>query len=338
MTAASTTDERATEANNPSGAAVGPRKSRPATDLLFRLRPRPSTIIMSLLALRVARHARSTGPVRRLLQSLALALAVLNWRILPFYWHAMTLVFPILKAKLLRWKLGSSTAAFVSHLGVLGRSPFEARIVSKHCATWNSCDFMLHMSNSAYAIALDEARAMWQIQMIGAAMRADHERVRPMIASTHFTYFAEIPILADFEVEFRPVAWDQKWLYLLATFTTDPPKGSQTRTLNCLSITRMVNKVGRRTVRPERLMGLSGLGLEASQWVTLARLRLRDDGTHHPTSSNSYNLNPAQEWLVSPEPFEPFQKYESLRLKNLEIIRTGLDGDLKTGAERLKEL
>ena len=53
---------------------------------------------------------------------------------------------------------------------------------------------MLHMSNSAYATALDEARAIWQIQMVGTTMRADHEQVRPMIASTHYTFFAEIPV------------------------------------------------------------------------------------------------------------------------------------------------
>jgi hypothetical protein len=104
----------------------------------------------------------------------------------------------------------------------------------------------------------------------------------------------------------------------------------------CLSITRMVNKIGRRTVRPEKLMGLSGLGMEPSEWESLSRLRTP---SHHPApSSNTSHLNPAQEWLVSSDPFEPFQKYESLRIKNLEIIRAGLDGDLKGGAERLKEL
>ncbi|KAA1106176.1 hypothetical protein PGT21_030287 [Puccinia graminis f. sp. tritici] len=330
-----------TSDGSPSAGRRERKRGTKMSEELARFRPRPSTILVSLLALRYGRPGPSRGAPRRLLHWLALWLAVVNWRILPFYWHAMTLLFPILKAKLRRWKLGSSTPAFVANLHVLGKSPFQARIVSKHCATWNTCDFMFHMSNSAYAIALDEARAIWQIQMIGAAMRADHERVRPMIASTHFTYFAEIPILADFEVEFRPVAWDHKWLYLLATFTTDPPKGSQTRPLNCLSITRMVNKIGRRTVRPEKLMALSGLGMDPSEWETLSRLRIRtpDPATHHPAPpSNTSHLNPAQEWLVSSDPFEPFQKYEALRTRNLEIIRAGLDGDLKIGAERLKEL
>ncbi|KNE91033.1 hypothetical protein PSTG_15541 [Puccinia striiformis f. sp. tritici PST-78] len=317
---------------------TGPARRRPVTEQLVRLRPRPSTILLSLWALRYARPTRSTGVLRRLIHWLTVYLAILNWRIVPFYWHAMTLAFPILKAKLLRWKLGSSTKAFIHHLGVIGKTPFEAKIISKHYATWNTCDFMLHMSNSAYAIALDEARAIWQIQMIGAAMRADHEKVRPMIASTHFTYFSEIPILADFQVEFRPVSWDHKWLYLLATFTTDPPKGSQTRTLNCLSITRMVNKIGRRTVRPEKLMALSGLGQEPKEWEQISQLRQVQVDKSSSTTQSSSKLDPAQQWLVSPEPLDSFLKFEDRRVHNLEIIRAALDGDLKIGAERLKDL
>jgi len=303
-----------------------------------RVCPRPSTMLVSLLALRYGRPGGTSGGVRRLLHWLALLLAVLNWRIVPFYWHTMTLVWPILKAKLIRWKLGASTKACVHNLGVLGKSPFEARIVSKHCATWNTCDFMLHMSNSAYATALDEARAIWQIQMVGTTMRADHEQVRPMIASTHYTFFAEIPMLADFLVEFRPVAWDHKWFYLLATFTTAPRKGSQTRTLNCLSITRMVNKIGRRTVRPERLMALSGLGQEAREWEALSEQLRKLPQAEHKRPQHSHQLTPAQEWLLADEPFLPFQKYEPLRSKNLHIIRAALDGDRASGAERLKEL
>lgn len=301
-----------------------------------RLTPRLSTLLVSWLALRYGRPSSSRHPILRLIHWLSLWLAILNWRIVPFYWHIMTLYFPIFDAKFKRWRLGSTTDRFVKALGVIGRSPFEARIVSKHCATWNTCDFMFHMSNSAYAVALDEARAIWQIRVIGAAMRADHERVRPMIASTHFTYFAEIPILADFEVEFRPVAWDHKWLYLLAVFTTEPTKGSKTRTLNCLSITRMVNKIGRRTVPPEKLMAISGLGQNEQQWQQICQLRRYN---HHGDQRKSKNsLNASQDWLLNGESMNLFQEYEPTRRRNLEIIRSALDGDPTTGAERLKEL
>lgn len=345
MSAVRTATEYRINGITPEGATTAPSKGRqPAAgqlvrqspaDQLARMRPRPSTILVSMLALKYARPGASATALRRLFHWIALSILVLNWRIVPFYWHVMTLFFPVIKSKFIRWKLGASTKSFVYNSGILGKSPFEARIISKHCATWNTCDFMLHMSNSAYAIALDEARAIWQTHVLGTSMRADHERTRPMIASTHFTYFAEIPILADFLVDIRPVAWDHKWLYLLATFTTEPCKGSQTRTLNCLSITRMVNKIGRRTVRPERLMALNGMGQEASEWDTLSRVRAQEDPKLHNKRSV---LSPAQEWLLSSEPFEPFLKYEPIRKKNLEIIRAALDGDLANGAERLKDL
>jgi hypothetical protein len=97
----------------------------------------------------------------------------------------------------------------------------------------------------------------------------------------------------------------------------------------------MVNKIGRRTVRPERLMALNGMGQEASEWDTLTRVRAQED----PKLYNKRSvLSPAQEWLLSSEPFEPFLKYEPIRKKNLEIIRAALDGDLANGAERLKDL
>ncbi|KAI9601008.1 hypothetical protein H4Q26_000805 [Puccinia striiformis f. sp. tritici PST-130] len=263
-----------------------------------------------IMALRYARPTRSTGVLRRLIHWLTVYLAILNWRILNYC----------------DGNSDSSTKLSYIISALLAKTPFEAKIISKHYATWNTCDFMLHMSNSAYAIALDEARAIWQIQMIGAAMRADHEKVRPMIASTHFTYFSEIPILADFQ------------LYLLARFTTDPPKGSQTRTLNCLSITRMVNKIGRRTVRPEKLMALSGLGQEPKEWEQISQLRQVQVDKSSSTTQSSSKLDPAQQWLVSPEPLDSFLKFEDRRVHNLEIIRAALDGDLKIGAERLKDL
>lgn len=154
----------------------------------------------------------------------------------PLYWHVMTL-FPIAKVRFRRWRLGSNYELFVKRQGVIGQSPFQARTISKHCATWNSCewitshffnldgsgshcfdfslwslkpligDFMLHLSNSAYAIALDEARCEWHVKMLALTMRNDMEQVRPLIASTHFAYFIEIPVRFLFFFFVTSIVW-----------------------------------------------------------------------------------------------------------------------------------
>ncbi|MBW0535898.1 hypothetical protein O181_075613 [Austropuccinia psidii MF-1] len=309
------------------GKGSGPKSWQ---SLAARLRPRISTLLISFLAYRFAKPRPSNGLLKRISKWLALWFAVLNWRAVPMYWHIMTL-FPILAAKMKRWRLGLSLEGFVERSGIIGTSPFDARIISKHCATWNTCDFLLHMSNSAYAMALDEVRAIWHVKMISIAMRGDHEVVRPVVASTHFTYFSEIPMLADFQVEFRPVSWDNKWLYLLATFTTDPPKGSKTRTLNCLSITRTVNKIGRRTVCPSKLLAICGFGKDPSHWKHINYLR------RQPCNKKS-KLRPSQEWLLNGTTDNFLSEFEPIRKQNLEIIRCALDGDSINGAERLKEL
>ncbi|KAI8452792.1 hypothetical protein BY996DRAFT_6415173 [Phakopsora pachyrhizi] len=186
-----------------------------------RLKPRLSTLAIAAVTYRYLKAHQSSRMTTRLFQWIIVTLSVLNWRAVPFYWHVVTL-WPIVVVKIRRKLLGTNEK-FVKNLGLIGISPFEAGVVvSKHCATWNACDFMLHLSNSSYAIALDEARCKWHVNVIGVAMRADQECVRSYVASTHFTYFVEIPMLADYEVEVRPVAWDNKW---------------------CLSITRTVIKI-----------------------------------------------------------------------------------------------
>ncbi|CAH7674578.1 hypothetical protein PPACK8108_LOCUS9479 [Phakopsora pachyrhizi] len=298
-----------------------------------RLKPRLSTLAIAALTYRYLKAHQSSRMTTRLFQWIIVTLSVLNWRAVPFYWHVVTL-WPIVVVKIRRKLLGTNEK-FVKNLGLIGISPFEAGVVSKHCATWNACDFMLHLSNSSYAIALDEARCKWHVNVIGVAMRADQECVRSYVASTHFTYFVEIPMLADYEVEVRPVAWDNKWVYLLSVFTTAPAKGSKTRTLNCLSITRTVIKIGRRTVPPEKIFILCGFGKDETNWNFAVNLRKRP-------RDNKKRFNPSQEWLLNSASVEEndqsisLTEFESQRLRNLEIVRSGLDGGF--GAERLKEL
>lgn len=61
---------------------------------------------------------------------------------------------------------------------------------------------MLHLSNSSYAMALDEARCEWHVNKLAITMRNDMEYVRPLIASTHFAYFIEIPVSLEFSLKF----------------------------------------------------------------------------------------------------------------------------------------
>ncbi|KAH9824356.1 hypothetical protein DFH28DRAFT_945365 [Melampsora americana] len=307
------------------------RVPRPEISLKTRLRPRSSTIAIAVFAYWFNHRHNSLKNSRliiRLCRWIAILIAILNWRAVPFYWHVMTL-FPILKVKFRRWKLGSNNEEFVKSQGVIGVNPFEMKTITKHCATWNACDFMMHMSNSSYAVALDEARCEWHVNKIGVLMRNDMEFVKVIVASTHLAYLVEIPMLADYEVEVRPVSWDNKWVYLLAKFTTDPPKGSTIRTLNCVSITRTVNKIGRQTVPPAKLFAAGGFGPDDSNWQRICKLRKE----RKPMSKK---LSASQEWLLNGEPFDGMDKFEEQRQRNLDIIRKALDGN--SGVEALKDL
>lgn len=315
---------------SPSSSSPITRVPRPEISLKTRLRPRPSTVAIAVLTYWFNRRNKSlqTSKLVRLCKWIAIWIAILNWRAVPFYWHVMTL-FPVLKVKFRRWRLGSNNEALVKSQGVIGVNPFEVKTVTKHCATWNACDFMMHMSNSSYAVALDEARCEWHVNKFGILMRNDMEFVKVIVASTHLAYLIEIPMLADYEVEVRPVSWDNKWVYLLAKFTTAPPKGSNTRTLNCISITRTVNKIGRRTVPPARLFAAAGFGPDDSNWNHICNLR-------QERKPIGQKLSVSQEWLLNGEPFEGMNRFEEQRKKNLQIVRNALDGN--SGVEALKDL
>ncbi|EGG04375.1 uncharacterized protein MELLADRAFT_75197 [Melampsora larici-populina 98AG31] len=317
--------------DSPSSSSPITRVSRPEISLKTRLCPRPSTIAIAVLSYWFNQRNKSLQKsklVIRLCKWIAILIAILNWRAVPFYWHVATL-FPILKVKCRRWRLGSDNEAFVRSQGVIGMNPFEVRTVTKHCATWNACDFMMHMSNSSYAAALDEARCDWHVNKLGILMRNDMEYIKVIVASTHLAFLVEIPMLADYEVEVRPVSWDNKWVYLLSKFTTAPPKGSTTRTLNCISITRTVHKIGRRTVPPAKVYAAGGFGPDESNWHRICKLR-------QERKPMRQKLSASQEWLLNGEPFDGMDRFEEQRQRNLEIIRFALDGNL--GVEALKDL
>lgn len=91
----------------------------------------------------------------------------------------------------------------------IGRSPFRS-VTTRGKVTCDAADWNMHMSNSSYARALDKARFSWLLEVVGPAM--GQEKVWSPLASTSYTFFKEIPVLAQYEIDVHLVSYDHKWV------------------------------------------------------------------------------------------------------------------------------
>lgn len=106
------------------------------------------------------------------------------------------------------------------------------------------------------------------------------EKIWSPLAQTSFYFKEEIPVLAPYEIELHVVSWDDKWLYYVARFTTAPKRGSKERTLNCVALSRSCFKLrgSRLSIPPARVLSLSGVGPDRSNWERTLRLREKRQG------------------------------------------------------------
>lgn len=91
----------------------------------------------------------------------------------------------------------------------IGKSPFRS-VTIKGAATVDSIDWNCHLSNSSYPKALDKARFEWLLQVVGPAM--GQEGIWSPLGGTAFSFFKELPMLADYEIDVHVSSWDEKWV------------------------------------------------------------------------------------------------------------------------------
>lgn len=81
--------------------------------------------------------------------------------------------------------------------------------------------YLMHLSNSSYLSRLDEARSAL---LFPHFFRLYTDGARLHLGGSSLTHHKEIPIMARYEIRVQVAAWDEKWFYLVARFTspTDP--------------------------------------------------------------------------------------------------------------------
>lgn len=99
--------------------------------------------------------------------------------------------------------------------------------------------------------------------------------------------------------------------------------------LQCVGLSRIVYKLGRRTVRPARVFAIAGFGPDRSNFDRTVSLR-------SSVKNGGHKGVPGRKWLLADDDEDPLKVYEEQRKNNLEIVRRSIDGT--NGAEALKSL
>ncbi|KAI0028330.1 hypothetical protein K488DRAFT_58879 [Vararia minispora EC-137] len=165
------------------------------------------------------------------------AVLLLNIRSLPFAWH-VRVWWPVFVLQM-RWAVYRLSFLFkskeekrrarrgwVDSLSPVGWNPLLRDHRLKNWADLSDIDYNMHLSNSAYAKALDSARMYAALDFFPGFLIAGGWIA---LAATHFHFLREIPMLAPYETRMSLVAWDQKWVFLVARFVTHPKKGAKPR-------------------------------------------------------------------------------------------------------------
>ncbi|KDE08429.1 hypothetical protein MVLG_01464 [Microbotryum lychnidis-dioicae p1A1 Lamole] len=244
----------------------------PTLSTVSRFLPSWSTVVVGFI-LNYALKTSNTTVHAQWLRRAFFTLLWLNWRSLPFIWHID--LFGQIPFLHLRLRLYGIDKVFA-----IAKDPFDTKVITRGTATWDASDWNMHLSNSSYAKACDVARFKWLCDVVGPAF--GREDIWSPLAQTAFYFHREIPIFASYEIDVHVVAWDDKWLYYVCRFTT-PPKNKKTsseRTLNCVSLCRSCFKMrgSRLSIPPARVLSISGVGPDRSNWNRAMGLREKGKG------------------------------------------------------------
>lgn len=153
------------------------------------------------------------------------ALLLVNINSFPFFWHIRVfynavasreqarpsvhpLLFWIRSNKVITTSPGVSPRLRLDSIPI-GRDIFADKDISQCRAMPDDCDYNVHMSNSAYAKNLDYNRIGFLAKRF---MRAHFDGSHFALGGATYTYHAEVPMMAKYEIEMGIGAWDDKWL------------------------------------------------------------------------------------------------------------------------------
>ncbi|KAF9885097.1 hypothetical protein FE257_000737 [Aspergillus nanangensis] len=212
-------------------------------------------------------------------RSLAILLALINLKNLPFVWHLRLFHHFVWN---IRWKTNypyfPKGKAMVTHSGKPTHPVFVSYSVTSRTPITET-DYNLHKSNSTYFSDLDVARTalVTRIYSPGVGLiskeldaefietsRKEGKKPPPRksmyvaLGSVYCSFKREIKPFELYEMESKVIAWDQKWMYVLTFFHRPAKRSGGQRVLFASAISKYVVKKGRLTVPPERVLRTSG--------------------------------------------------------------------------------
>ncbi|KAJ5187975.1 hypothetical protein N7491_004297 [Penicillium cf. griseofulvum] len=212
-------------------------------------------------------------------RNLALFLAVINLKSLPFVWHFRLLYHffgnlrlkpsaPLLpKGRVIVDSRGNPTHPIFVPCMITSRTPLL------------ETDYNLHKSNSTYFTDLDVSRTalvsrIYSPGVGNVSKELDQEflvaskkegkpapRRKPVLivlGSVYCTFKREIKPFELYEMHSKVLSWDAKWLYVLTCFMRPARRSGDEKVILAVGVSKYVVKKGRLTVPPERILRASG--------------------------------------------------------------------------------
>jgi len=195
-------------------------------------------------------------------RTLALTLAIINLKALPFSWH-LRLFYRMFR----NWhRLSSVQQALRAHSESDSTHPIFAPVSIFSRTPLLETDYNLHKSNSTYFSDLDESRTALVTKIYGPGLkqgdknlaREGHKgHISVILGSVHTSFHKEIKPYEKYELRSRILTWDRKWL-VIATFFIRPAANGKEEVLLASALSKYVVKKGRFTVSPERCLTTAG--------------------------------------------------------------------------------
>ncbi|KAJ5752987.1 hypothetical protein N7520_009904 [Penicillium odoratum] len=212
-------------------------------------------------------------------RTLALVLAIINLKNLPFAWH-----FRLLYHFLTNLRLKPNAPFFPKGKAIVDTRGNPTHPVFVPCTVTSrtpllETDYNLHKSNSTYFTDLDVARTALVSRLyspgVGLVSKeldqeflatSQKEGKKPprrlpimiVLGSVYCSYKREIKPFELYEMQSKVISWDQKWMYILTAFLRPAKKAGGEKTLLATAVSKYVVKKGRLTVAPERILRAGG--------------------------------------------------------------------------------
>ncbi|CAI7647893.1 unnamed protein product [Penicillium pancosmium] len=212
-------------------------------------------------------------------RTLALILAFINLKNLPFVWHFRLLYH---FATNLRLKPSApffpKGKAIVDAQGKPTHPVFVPVLVTSRTPLLET-DYNMHKSNSTYFTDLDVSRTALVSRLYSpgvglvskeldkeflAAAQKEGKRApkkKPIIivlGSVYCSFKREIKPFELYEMHSKVISWDKKWMYILTCFMRPASRAGGEKTLLATALSKYVVKKGRLTIAPERILRLGG--------------------------------------------------------------------------------